>query len=283
MLLITGATGTVGAHLLPLLQARGTPARLLTRYPAHLSHIAAPLEAARGSVDDIASVRDALSGVHTMLLLSPPNPFIGEWESAAVAAAAQAGVQHIVKISVGGTSPNSPVLLGRVHAAAEQALSNSGIAHTLLKPASFMQNIFASLPTVHTDGAIYNAHGTGRSTFIDAADVAAVVDACLADSAHAGKTYMHTGPEAVTFEQIAAALSQASGRSIQHVSIPGAAYAQALIGAGLPEWIARDLALLSEFVAQGVMADVSRDVETVLGRPGRTIADFAKQYGPMFS
>ena len=283
MLLITGATGNVGAHLHPLLAARGTPARLLTRDPARLKHVAAPLDVVRGSIADLASLRAALHGVHTMLLLSPPDPRIAEWEPAAVDAAKAAGVARIVKVSVNGTAPDSPILLGRAHASAEQHLAASGIAHTVLKPASFLQNLFASLPTVKRDGAIYNANADGRSTFIDAADVAAVADVCLAESARDGKTYVLNGPVAVTFAEIAAALSAASGRGIRYVSVPPDAYEQALLGAGLPAWLAKDLAVLSEFAAKGYLAEVSADVERLLGRPGRTIEDFAQQYGEIFA
>ena len=283
MLLITGATGNIGRHVAPLLAARGTPARLLTRDPSRLAGTPSPLEVVRGSLGDREAVRRAAMGVDAMLLVSPPHPGIAEWEPIAIDAAKEAGVRHIVKVSVGGTAADAPVMLARVHHAAEEHLARSGVAATILRPVYFLQNLYASIPTIRGDGAIYDANGTAPMAVIDAADVAAVAVACLGDARHFGQTYTLTGPAAVTCDEIAAALSRASGRAIRHVSIPQEAYAEALIGAGLPEGLARDLALLSYFASQGYLATVTPDVERILGRPGHTLEEFAQAHGAAFA
>jgi len=182
-----------------------------------------------------------------------------------------------------GASPYSEATVVQAHADGERDLEASGLAYTHLRPHTFMQNLLGSIPSIVGEGKIYSCMGQGRVPHVDVRDIAAVAVACLTKPGHEGKTYDITGPQALTMEEVAARIGEAIGRKVEYVDLPPEAWIAGAIAAGLPEWLARDLAWLYENVfAANRASAVSPAVRTLTGRDGITVAQFARDYAHLF-
>jgi len=267
MILVTGATGKIGAGLRKLLADGNIKARLLTRDPAKATGLASSsVEVVKGDLGDKASVEKALQGVDHFFLNVESSAGSLEMANNAIHAAQRAGVQHIVRLSVLGADIHSPVQLSRWHAATEAVLKASGIPWTILRPGMFMQNILNSAHTIKTDGVFYGAGKDGKVPAIDARDIAAAAVKALTEPGHEGKTYNLTGPEALSSAEQAAKLSAALGRTIKYVDLPPGHFLQGLLGAGLPKWLAEDYVAMAGWIASGNAATVLPDLSKLIGK-----------------
>lgn len=272
MILVIGATGTVGSEVVRQLVATGERPRALVRDPATArQRLGDQVEHVVGDLDRPETIAAALAGVDRVFLLTTQSSRQPEWERAVIEAAARAGVGQLVKLSVFRADEQSPLQVARQHGKAERVLAQSGLAATILRPVFFMQNLLAM---VH-DGAIATAAGDGRVAMVDARDIAAVAVATLTGGGHAGKTYTLTGPEALTFYQVASILSRQTGRPLRHVRVPPDKVRVALQGRGVAAWYADDMAKLHSMLAVGYEEVVTDDIHRVTGRPPRTLAQFA--------
>jgi uncharacterized protein YbjT (DUF2867 family) len=272
MILVTGATGTVGSEVVRQLVATGERPRALVRDPATArQRLGDQVEHVVGDLDRPQTIAAALAGVDRVFLLTTQSSRQPEWERAVIGAAARAGVGQLVKLSVFRANEQSPLQVARQHGQAERVLAQSGLAATILRPVFFMQNLLAM---VH-DGAIATAAGDGRVAMVDARDIAAVAVATLTGGGHAGKTYTLTGPEALSFYQVASVLSRQTGRPLRHVRVPPDKVRVALQGRGVAAWFADDMAKLHSMLAVGYEEVVTDDIHQVTGRPPRTLAQFA--------
>jgi uncharacterized protein YbjT (DUF2867 family) len=270
-ILVTGGTGNIGRHLVEHLRAAGVDLRVLARRPGAAALLPPGTEVVPGDLTDPPSLAAALAGVDRVFLLTTQSSRQPEWERAVIGAAARAGVGQLVKLSVFRADEQSPLQVARQHGQAERVLAQSGLAATILRPVFFMQNLLAM---VH-DGAIATAAGDGRVAMVDARDIAAVAVATLTGGGHAGKTYTLTGPEALTFYQVASILSRQTGRPLRHVRVPPDKVRVALQGRGVAAWYADDMAKLHSMLAVGYEEVVTDDIHRVTGRPPRTLAQFA--------
>lgn len=278
MILVTGATGTIGSRLVELLLVDGEHVRALARDPeAARVTLGEDPEIVRGDFDDPDSLAAALAGADRLFLLTSRTPEPGgqlAHERALIRAATRAGVGHVVKLSALGADERSPVGYARRHREAEVELAATSLAHTVLRPEGFMQNFIETV----VGGAFYTCAREGRVALVDTRDVAAVAAAVLADPGpHAGRTYALTGPAAVSFDDAAAALSAAAGTDIRHISIPRADLVEAMTGAGLPPWFADDLAAQYGVFAAGRGEQPSGDVAAILHREPLSVQDFARE------
>lgn len=272
MILVIGATGTVGSEVVRQLVATGERPRALVRDPATArQRLGDQVEHVVGDLDRPETIAAALAGVDRVFLLTTQSSRQPEWERAVIGAAARAGVGQLVKLSVFRANEQSPLQVARQHGQAERVLAQSGLAATILRPVFFMQNLLAM---VH-DGAIATAAGDGRVAMVDARDIAAVAVATLTGGGHAGKTYTLTGPEALSFYQVASVLSRQTGRPLRHVRVPPDKVRVALQGRGVAAWYADDMAKLHSMLAVGYEEVVTDDIHRVTGRPPRTLAQFA--------
>jgi uncharacterized protein YbjT (DUF2867 family) len=272
MILVIGATGTVGSEVVRQLVATGERPRALVRDPATArQRLGDQVEHVVGDLDRPETIAAALAGVDRVFLLTTQSSRQPEWERAVIGAAARAGVGQLVKLSVFRANEQSPLQVARQHGQAERVLAQSGLAATILRPVFFMQNLLAM---VH-DGAIATAAGDGRVAMVDARDIAAVAVATLTGGGHAGKTYTLTGPEALSFYQVASILSRQTGRPLRHVRVPPDKVRVALQGRGVAAWYADDMAKLHSMLAVGYEEVVTDDIHRVTGRPPRTLAQFA--------
>jgi uncharacterized protein YbjT (DUF2867 family) len=285
MILVTGATGNVGSELVKILTERGVGFRAMVRS----SEAAAKFEALAGvelvvaDFDDASSLERALRGVGRPFLLTSSSEKAEAQQRSFVDAALGAGVEHIVKLSQLAADPGSPVRFLRYHAAVENAIRDSGIGYTFLRPNLFMQGLLAFRDSIVAEGKFFAAAGDARISAVDVRDIAAVAAAALTEDNHQGRTYDITGPQALTHAEMADRLSDALGRQIVFVDIPPEAMQQALLGVGLPPWQADGLIEDYAHYRRGEAAAVASGVTDATGSNPRSFSDFARDYAPAFS
>lgn len=282
MLLVTGATGTTGSEVLRALKDREVPARALVRDETKAHHLRdLGFEPATGDLGDPRTLRPALEGVECAYLVSPTGPMQSELEQTFIETAKEAGVRHIVKLSVIGANPEAPLRFARSHGKVEQALKASGIAWTLLRPTAFMQNTLAWGPQVR-DGTFYSPVPDAAVSIVDARDVAEVAAAALTDAAHEGKSYGLSGPEAVSFREQARRVFAAAGREVEVEEVSVEDLKRELVRAGVPPWNAEGLAELFDLYAGGGATMVTTGVSDALGRDPRDLDAFAADHVEAF-
>jgi uncharacterized protein YbjT (DUF2867 family) len=285
LITVTGSTGTIGSELLRLLSAAGVETRALHR-DVRKTRTLANVSWVRADLDDARTLRVALEGTDRLFLLTGNEADFARIQIGVVRAAAELGVQHLVKLSALGASDHSRSTIAREHWTVEQALPSTRLRWTILRPHAFMQNWLGDVAeSVQAEGVIYSAIGDGRVPFIDTRDIAAVATEVLLDpAAHVDKKYVLTGGAAVGYADVASALSEATGRTISYRPITMEEARSRLAERGVPAaTIDAMLAIAAYQKAGGPTALVSADVERLLGRPPRTIRDFARDYAARFA
>ncbi len=282
MILVTGATGKVGSEAVRVLRQQDAHVRALVRDPQKAQGLGeAGAELAVGDFDDPTSLRAAMDGVANVLLTSPGGEPVQELN--VVDAAAVAGVKHVVKLT-SKASPDSPVARQRWHAQIEQGLAASGLAHTLLRSNAYMQNTLMVAPSIAKTNSFASSIGAGRVGMSDARDVGAVAAAVVADpTGHAGKTYWLSGPDLLTYADVAATLSRLLGRTVTFQPRSREEDENEMVSAGLPQPVAAMNALALSLFAEGDAEWLSPDMSTLLGRPARTYEQFATDHIAAFS
>jgi uncharacterized protein YbjT (DUF2867 family) len=280
MILITTA-GKVGSEAARVLAGKDEPVRVLVREPDNaiaLSRLGVDLT--KGDLDDLASIDAAMDEVTSVVLVSPAVP---AQELSVIDSAARAGVGHVVKIT-SKSSADSPIARQRGQAEIEAGLLASGLDYTLLRNNFYMQNFLMLAPGIAATDSFGASAGAGQVGFIDTRDVAAVAaDIAAAPGGHAGKTYLLTGPELLSYADVAATLSNVLGRPIVFHARTREEDAQTMIDAGLPAAIADMNAHAVSLIADGDAGWLSSDVPTVLGRPARSFAQFATDNAAAFT
>lgn len=276
MILVTGATGNVGAPLTALLTERGLPLRVLVRDPNRAPQ---GVDAAVGDLTDPASLDAALAGVDTVVLISPAVP---AQEIAAIDAAQRAGVTHVVK-ATSKASADSPVERRRGQTRIEEHLAATGLPHTLLRSNAYLQNLLALAPQVRAGGAFVMSAGDGQVGMVDARDVAAVAAVVAADpAAHAGATYWPTGPALVSYADVAATLTDVLGRPVDYRRTSPDEHREAMVRAGVPEAVATSNAQAFGLIAEGDAAWLTHDVERLTSTPPRSLRTFVQERAVAF-
>lgn len=283
MILVTGATGTVGSAAVRLLAAEGHPTRALVRDPARVprEELWNRVEIAVGDFERPDTLDAAMHGIDTVLLISSAVP---HHEFAVIDSAVRHGVSRIVKITNHKATVDSPVDRRRDHARVEAYLESVGIPHTLLAPNFSMQNLLTITPAVRETGGFPMSAADGQVGMIDARDVAATAAAILAaPENHAGRTYPLTGPSLVTFTEVARELSDALGYPVEYRAIAPAEHREAMIQAGVPGAVATSNAQFFGLLAEGDAAWLSDEVASITGHPPRDLRTFIADHIAAFT
>jgi uncharacterized protein YbjT (DUF2867 family) len=213
----------------------------------------------------------------------PFGPDRAAQAEAFVAAARAVGVERLVRQSAIGAG-TGPITFARWHGQVDDLIAGAGLAATVLRPTSFMQNyVNYAATTIRSQGAFYLPHGDCKVSVIDARDVAAVGVAALTEEGHAGKTYDLTGPQALSDREIAAILSEVLGWTITYHNVPDEAARAAMGELGLPDVLADALLELYGIERAGYVATITPTVEQVTGRPAHSFVAFAHDYRAAFS
>jgi uncharacterized protein YbjT (DUF2867 family) len=231
-------------------------------------------EVVRADLRNIASLREACAGVQRMFLVSSPTSAQVALETNAIAAAEAAGVANIVKIS-NIPVPGLDTGLHGNHRAIESWLASSSVAATVLQPSFFGSVLARQIPLLRR-GRFVMPTGNGRLAWIDPRDIAAVAAAVLADPAPPLGALRLTGPEALDAAAVAARIGSIAGREISLQQPPIVSWQAELRSNGMDRWLVESTVHLYEAVARDALADVSPDVERVLGRPPRPLDDWIR-------
>jgi uncharacterized protein YbjT (DUF2867 family) len=284
MIVVTGATGQAGSEVVRALTGRSDRVRAFVRDPGKARHkLGGTVELAAGDFADLRSVRAALDGADTLFLSCADDPRRVGWETSAIEAAAAAGVHRIVKLSTAAAEPGSPVAFWDWHGQVEQHLRASGIAWVILRPSWYMSNLSAAAPQVAAERRLYAPAGQARIAMIDPRDVGAAAAAVLSSPGHEGQTYLLTGPEAITFTQVAVELSAAAASRIEFIDIPGDDAHKALTHGGMPDFAAEQIVKTFEQLRLGAAAQVTATVATLTGSAPRDFTSFARDYAHLFA
>jgi len=281
MICITGAGGTVGSEIVQLLESKEAAFRA-----AYHSKAKAQASQARG-IDTVIidytrpeTLRAGFQGCDTLFLLGPNVLDQTQLELNAVEVAKDVGVRHIVKQSVLGAESEA-YSLSLVHRPVEKAIEASGMEWTFLRPNSFMQNLVTFMwATIEAESTFYTASGQGRISCVDVRDIAEVAVKGLTEPGHRGKAYTLTGPEALTYDEQAEALSAALGRRIRHVDISPGDFKEAMLAEGMPEALADRMVDLERYFRRGQASSVTDDIREVTGHDPRSLAQYVHDCVP---
>jgi uncharacterized protein YbjT (DUF2867 family) len=272
MILVTGATGTIGRHVVRLLTERGVPFRAMSRNPTDVPN------AVRADFTDPASLASAVTAVDAVFLVTvPPTPSTAH-DLALLTAAREAGVRKIVKLSAIGSGERfDGAIVGAWHLAAEQAIEDSGLAWTMLRPPSFASNFLWYRQLINAGEPVPDMLGPARQAIVDPRDVSAVAVEALLDDTHDGQRYDLTGPELLTFTDQATILERVLDRPVKTVAAD-----IEVVTAGMPPEAATAVATGVGWARAGGAAYVTDQVERVLGRPAGTFEQWAVDHRTAF-
>ena len=278
MICVTGASGTVSSEVIRQLESSKAPFR-----GAYFSKKKAEAARARGieafiiDYNQPETLRAAFQGCDKLFLLGPNALNHSELERNAVEAAKAAGVRHIVKQSVMGAAEEA-YSLAKVHRPVEKAIESSGSAWTFLRPNSFMQNAVTFMgKTIRAESAFYSASGQAKIGHVDVRDIAAVAVKVLSGPNYEGKTYTLSGPEALTYDELASELSKALGRPISHVNLSPSDLKGGMLAEGMPEAIADRMLDLERYFREDRASRITNDIKQVTGREPRRFAEYVRE------
>ena len=281
--LVTGATGGVGSRVVRELRARGVSVRAFVRDPGKArALLGGGVEVAAGDFSDAASVCRAIKDVDAVFLACTNDPRQVSFETGVIDAAAEAGVGRIVKLSAVGAEVGASVAFWDWHGRIEEHLRASGVPFVMLRPAFNMTNLLGSAEGVRHEGVLFAPAEGARVAMIDPGDVAEAAAVALGTDGHEGKTHVLTGPEAITFDRVAEELSAATGRGIRFVAVPDDAARQALVEAGIPGFVAGQIAAVFGALRQGAQERTTDAVRALTGREPRAFVQFARDHASLF-
>jgi len=279
---VFGATGKVGREMLESFSQAGTYCRAVTR---DLKKVKAHsfVTWIEGNLADRNSLYNTIAGSRRLFLSTSFSEKMADLQNTAIDVAKEAGVEHIVKLSTKGVSEKSDFLIPKLHYQIEQKLKSSGLNWTILQPSAFMQNWLGDFSdTIKKERKIYDAVGDTKMPFIDARDIAEVAVRILTSpDKHINKTYLLTGSEAVSYNEVAEAVTQAIHEPVAYISQSPEEARARLEAKGLPEWAVK-LFLVMAKNQQADGATVSGSVQEILGKPSRNVYYFAKDYANWF-
>jgi uncharacterized protein YbjT (DUF2867 family) len=272
MILITGATGTVGSEVIAaLLPGQAGRIRALTRNPD-----AAFPEGVQKVVADISDgdLAPALDGVRAVFLITD-GLRIAAHDERVVAAAQKAGVERIVKLSVRSVGHDGTDPITTLHRAGEGAIRESGIGWTFLRPTAFMSNALGWAGMIANGQLVFAPFAAGRAAVVDPADIAAVAAACLTEDGHNHRVYELTGPEPLSPSDQIAVLNKVLGRNLGYSESDPADTVAQWVSYGMPQEYAQAAIEMFRSTTEPYSHETTGDVTTVTGRPARSFTDWA--------
>jgi len=271
-ILVIGGRSKIGSALIEELVRRGESVRALVRGREQEVSLPEGVQPVPGDLADAASLRSAIAGADRLFLLCGPAEDEVQLNRNAIDVAKEAGVRQLVRSSILGSDPKSSATFVRDHGACDAYLRQSGVPHAVVRPNLFMQNIPENtIPSIDQDGNFYANAGEARISMVDTRDVAAVAATLLTEPGYERGAYDVTGPEALSYHDVAVKLSGAMGRKVTYMDAPDEAVAGALAGFGLGDWLLGALVDLfgdhRRSGTGGYAAQVTDTVERLTGRP----------------
>ena len=287
-ILITGATGELGRMVTEFL-LDGVPASeliLVTRKPEKLANMAARGATIRqGDFDKPETLIEAFARANRMLLISTAR--VGgrvQQHRNAIEAAKKAGVKHIVYTSSVGIDSRTPAIVIPDHLKTEEMIRGSGLSYTIMRDSQYAEALAAfAAPMVVAIGTWFSCSGEGKIALVSEKDCAACAAKVLSTPGHENTIYTITGPELLSYRDVAALTSEIAGIKIDYVVVSDderreqfaaagvpAEYVEDMVIAGAGKWSSEDMVTYEISIREGYFAEISNDVEHLLGRPPRS-------------
>jgi len=273
--LITAATGNVGSRVVERLLAGGERPRVLVR-DAHKARAlwSGRVELAVGDLADGASLRAAMQGIDRVFLANA-GAELAERDRLAALEARAAQVRHIVKLST--LDVQYEVGTGPWHARGEAAIRESGVGFTFLRPSGFMINALAWADAIRGHARVESSTGEGKIAFIHLDDIADVAAAALTGDPHGGRAWSITGPEALSYREMAQKIGNAIGRQVSYAAISDVEERARWSARGEPEESIDYHLSIFRAIRAGRLAIVTEEVERILGRPAISFDQWVRE------
>ena len=278
--LIIGATGNTGSLLVPKLLNTDIDVRVFAKDEKKAKPLKdSGAEVILGDLDTPETIAPAVSDVNKIYLLTWNGPTQLQQVENVIKIASQNGNPHIIRHSMWGPE-NSRIIKQGLKA--EEIIKSSGLPWTMLKPTFYMQNTLMAAQTISAQGNIYWDMKDGKLGMIDVRDIAEAAFAVITGKGHEGKSYILTGPDAISFNEIANIFSGVLERDVNYLNVPGEVSFQAMVGMGVPEWIARGYVELSEGFSENFANSTTQNIEILTGHPARSFEQFANDFAHLF-
>lgn len=283
--LIVAANGRVASRVAAKLSAAGDAPDVLVRDPAKAQRVLVD-ERGRPTYRDLfvgelandETMRRAMSRAAIAFLAVGSSPAQVDLEKHVIDAARQTSLGHLVKLSAGLAAHDAVSSVLRVHAEVEDYLVKSRVPHTLVSPTSFMELVFIDAASIRETSRWVGTAPEGVNALIDSEDVVDVVVQLLRDPSKRGGTHLLTGPEALSWADVARAMSSITGRTITYDAVSTQARRDQLENAGLAEWRVDLLLGIDELNRHSIYGIPNDSVRELTGHPAHNIEDFLRRH-----
>lgn len=278
-ILLTGATGKTGGAAAKALTAQGAKVRAIVRSAEKAKPLAdAGVELVTGDVADAAVLAKAFAGVTKAALILPNGEKQLENEKRFVDEAKKAGVKHIVKLSSIEAEPGVKQAIPAMHVASEAHIKASGLAWTMVRPNFFMQNLLLNAYTIKNMNSFSLPCGQGKTGMSDTRDIGAVIAKVLSSDGHEGQSYALTGPQALSFADVAEIFSKVLGRKIAYIDQPLSEYREMLGKFVTNPWHLNAVCELISGIAEGGLNMTTDTIKRLLGREPISLEQFVRDH-----
>ena len=284
MILITGATGKTGSAAVQELSNQNIPFRVLIRNEEKRNQITdMGGEVIIGAIEDDAALNQAMEGVQKALVLLPNSEQQLFLEKKVVDAALEANVQHIVKMSSMEAVPEATSPIPKLHMQSENYIKNSGMNWTMIKPNFFMQNLLGSGKTIVEQNKFFLPMGEGKAGMIHTKDVGTVIAKVLSEDGHEGQNYEVTGPEILSFHDVAEIFSKVLGKKVDYINVPIDEYKKTLSQFLTNQWHLDSVIDLFKDIAEGGIEDKTDTFQDLIGKSPCSLEQFIQEYSFVFN
>ena len=283
MILVTGATGKTGSATAKSLSDMGEKFRVLIRNEAKKQELESlGAEVVIGSIENVEAVEQSMDGIDTVLILLPNSEGQLKLEKQLVDSAKQSGAKKIVKMSSIEATPDAKSPIPKLHLESEEYIKQSGLSWTMVKPNFYMQNLLASAGTIKDQGKIFLPMGEGKTGMIDTTDVGKVLAKVLSEDGHESMNHEITGPEILSFYEVAEIFSQVLGTEVDYVDVPLAAYKETLGQFLTNQWHLDAVIDLFKGIAEGGIEEKTDTFNALMGNAPKSLAQFVTENSFIF-
>jgi len=283
MILLTGATGKTGSATAKALNERGIKFRALVRNEEKREGIESlGGEVIIGSIENKEAVDQSMVDIETALILLPNSENQLSLEKQLVDSAKQAGANRIVKMSSIEATPDATSPIPRLHLESEEYIKQSGLNWTMVKPNFYMQNLLASAATIKDQGKIFLPMGEGKTGMIDTTDVGKVLAKVLSEDGHESMNHEITGPEILSFFEVAEIFTQGLGKQVDYIDVPLAAYKETLGQFLTNQWHLDAVIDLFKGIADGGIEEKTDTYSNLMGESPKSLSQFISENSFIF-
>jgi len=277
-ILVTGATGNIAGLIIPQLIEAGMNVRAYVRDPEKATSLKEQgIEIFHGDYDNQEALNAAAENIDAIVAITPPNPDAVKQGEAILKAALNSGSPFYLRISAIGAATDAPTENGRFHFESDQALINSGLNYTILRPHFFMQNLFGNVEGIKGQGNLYMGMGEGKMGMVDVRDVADVAVNILLNRGHDGQIYTLTGPESITFSDVASTISNSINKPVNYIPVGLEDVRQSILDMGWGEWGAQLMVDYSKAYSENWGDFTTDSVKEITGKESRSIDEFVNE------